>query len=171
MAIASSHHCEDKNNYIGKKAVYNLSSSASHRMLMLATCRINKDWRTRLKAETAGRQAGCARVPDLTLGLTFLRSHCNAVSATHQDPTLGQLAVAFLAFKATLRPATLLCAVCLGVCLQCCFFVAFCISTHRLSSLLQFAIAFSHCRLDHCTSGSGVFGWAASPPLVIWKIR
>ena len=84
---------------------------------------------------------------------------------------LGQLAIAFLAFKATLRPATLLCAVGLCVCLQCCFFVAFCISTHRLSSLLQFAIAFSHCRLDHCASGSGAFGWVASPPLVIWKIR
>ncbi len=76
---------------------------------MLANCRINKDGRTHLRAETAGLQAGCARVPNLTLGLTFLRSHCNAVSATHQDPTLGQFAMASLAFKFPLWEATLLC--------------------------------------------------------------
>ena len=62
-------------------------------------------------------------------------------------------------------------AVRLGVSLQCGACVASCISSNCLISILQSASAFSHCSLDNCLSGSGAFGWAASPPQVIWKIR
>ena len=127
-------------------------------LLMLATFTSHHTETSHLKADETSASARCVQVQNLMFGLTFLRFQCNAVSSSHQDQILGQLAIAFLALKATLKPATLLCAVGICVCLPCTFFVAFCSSTHRLSSLLQFAIAFSHCRLDYCASGSEAVG-------------